>query len=61
MLVSQVGNDRDEKGENDLAVGFEDGEEVVILEEAHGTVGHLQVRPTYALYYPFEQFVYQGL
>lgn len=61
VLVSQVSNDWHQKREDDLAISFEDGEEVVILEEAHGTVGHLQVWPTDALYDPFEQFVYQWL
>lgn len=61
MFVSEVGDDRNKKREDNLTVGFEDGEEVVIFEEAHGSVGYLQVGATDTFDDPFEQFVDQGL
>jgi len=49
MVLSKVDNDGDKHGESLLLVGLEDVQEVVVLEEAHCTVGNLQVDATDAL------------
>jgi hypothetical protein len=42
-------------------VGLEDCQEVVIFEEAHGTISHLQVQPRNALHQPLKEFGNVGL
>jgi hypothetical protein len=42
--VGYRGNDRNQHGECLVSVCFEDRQEIVVLEEAHGSVGNLQVR-----------------
>ena len=56
MVLSKVHDDGHQHGEGLLLVGLEDVKEVIILEEAHGSVGHLQVDSTNALHNPLEQF-----
>jgi hypothetical protein len=55
VVVSQVHDNGDEHGEGFIFVGLQDVEEVVILEEAHGSVGHLQVDSSNASHDPLEQ------
>jgi hypothetical protein len=43
VVVSEVDDNGDEHGEGLRLVGLEDVEEVVVLEEAHGTIGYLQM------------------
>jgi len=46
VILSQVHDDWDEHGERLLLVGLENVEEIVILEEAHGSIGNLQMNTT---------------
>lgn len=41
VIVSQVDDDGHEHGEGLLLVGLQNVKEVVVLKEAHGSVGHL--------------------
>ena len=43
VVLSQVHDDRDEHGERLVFVLFQNVEEVVVLEEAHRAIRHLQV------------------
>lgn len=43
MVFSEVNNHRYKHWESLVLVGLQDGEEVVILEEAHGSIGYLQM------------------
>lgn len=54
MSLGQVTNDGNEKWESVRFVGFEDVEEVVILEEAHRSVSDLQMKTRNALHKSFE-------
>ena len=49
MVLGQVDDYRHEHGEGFVLVCLQDVKEVVILEEAHGTVSYLQVITTDAL------------
>jgi len=49
MVLGQVNDDGDEHWESLLLVGLQNLEEVVVLEEAHGSVSNLQVDAAYAL------------
>ena len=55
VLRGEVNDDGHEHRERLLLVGLEDVEEVIILEEAHGSIGNLQMDTTNALYDPLEQ------
>ena len=46
VVLSQVHNDRNEHWESLLLVGLEDVQEVIVLEEAHSSIGNLQVNAT---------------
>lgn len=41
MVLCEMDDNRHQHGEGLVLVSLEDVEEVVVLEEAHGTVGHL--------------------
>ena len=43
VILSEIVDDWDEHGESLLLVGLKDVQEVVILEEAHGSISYLQV------------------
>ena len=43
-----------------MSVSFKDSQEVVIFEEAHGSVSHLQMRPSDASNESFEKFMDKG-
>lgn len=43
MCVSNLADDRHQEGEGEVLVTLEDGEEVIVLEEAHGPVCNLKV------------------
>lgn len=43
MIISEINDDWDQHGEGLILVGLENVEEVIVLEEAHSSVGHLQV------------------
>ena len=43
VVVSEVNDDGDEHWESSVLVGLENVQEVVVLEEAHGTVSNLKV------------------
>ena len=49
MVLREVNDDGHEDGEGLVLVSLENIEEVVILEETHGTVSHLQMITTNAL------------
>ena len=55
MVFSEVNDDWNQHWESFLFVVLKDIEEVVILEEAHGTVSNLQVDTTDALNNSFEK------
>lgn len=55
MVLGQINDDGHQHWESLLLVGFQDVQEVVILEEAHGSIGNLQMDTTNALYDPLEQ------
>lgn len=55
VVVSEVYDDGDEHGESSVLVGLEDVQEVVILEEAHGSVSYLQVDSANALHNSLEE------
>ena len=61
MILSQVNNDWHKHWEGLLLVGLQDVEEVVIFEEAHGSVSDLQVDAANALDDPLEQLRNQML
>jgi hypothetical protein len=56
-----VNDDRNEQWEGIALVGFEDIQEVVILEEAHGSIGYLKMKPRNAFYQAFEDLGDVGL
>ena len=43
VVLRQINNDRNQHVESLILVGLQDVQEVVILEEAHSSVSHLQV------------------
>lgn len=43
VVICKVNNHRNKHGEGLVLIGLEDVEEVIVLEEAHGSVGHLQM------------------
>lgn len=55
VVVGEVHDHRHEHGEGLVLVRFQNVEEVIVLEEAHGPVCHLQMNPADALHYPFEE------
>lgn len=55
MVLSEVDDDGNEQGESLLLISLENGQEVIVLEEAHGSVGHLQMGATDASHYPSEE------
>lgn len=55
VVLSQVDDDGHQHWEGLLLVRFEDVQEVVILEEAHGSVSDLQVDTANALHNPLEE------
>jgi len=55
VLVGQLGDHWHQHREGLVLVGLENVEEVVVLEEAHGSVRHLQVYPADALDDPLEK------
>lgn len=44
MSLSQVANDRDQEWESVRFVCFKDVQEVIVLEETHGSVSDLKVQ-----------------
>jgi hypothetical protein len=56
-----VNNDRNEQWEGIALVGFEDIQEVVVLEEAHGSIGYFKMNPRNACYQAFEDLGDVGL
>ena len=54
-------DDGDEQGEGGVLLGLQDGQELVVLEEAHRPVGHLQLRAGNTLDQALEQLLDQGL
>ena len=54
-------DDGDEQGEGGVLLGLQNGQELVILEEAHRPIGHLQLRAGNALNQTLEQLLDQGL
>lgn len=61
VSISDLANDRDQQRECEVLVALENGEEIVVFEETHSSVGHLQVRPCNALDEPFEELRDEGL
>ena len=61
VIFGQVDNDWYKHWESLLLVGLQDVEEVVIFEEAHGSVSDLQVNAANALDDPLEQLRNQML
>ncbi len=59
MVLSQVNDDWNKHWEGLLLVGLQDVQEVVILEEAHGSIGNLQVNTSNALHNSFKELVDQ--
>ncbi len=55
VVVGQVHDDGHQHGESLVLVGLQDVEEVVILEEAHGSVGNLQMDATNASHDSLEE------
>ena len=49
VSVSDSGDDWDQDREGEVLVRLEDGEEVVVLEEAHRSISHLEMRTRDAL------------
>lgn len=54
MCVGKASDHRDDHGKSGLLVHFEDVEEIVVLEEAHGSVCDLKVTSGNALDDPFK-------
>ena len=61
VVVSQVDDDRHQHGEGLVLVSLQNVEEVVVLEEAHGAVGDLEVDAADALDDSLEELVDQVL
>ena len=59
MVFSQVNNDWNKHWESLLLVGFEDVQEIVVLEEAHGSISNLQMDTSNALHNSLEELVDQ--
>ena len=59
MVLSEVNDDWNKHWESFLLVGLEDVQEVVVLKEAHSSVGNLQVNTTNALDDSLEELVDQ--
>lgn len=55
VILSQINDDWHKHWEGLFLVGFQDVEEVVIFEEAHGSVSYLQVDTANALYDSLEE------
>lgn len=54
---SDRGNDWNQEGESEGLVVFQDREEVIVLEEAHSSIGNLEVWTSDALDESLEEFV----
>jgi hypothetical protein len=52
----QSGDDGHQKGEGEIFIGFEDCEEIVIFEEAHGSICNLKMGTRDAFDKSFEEF-----
>ena len=61
VVLGEVNNDRYQDGEGLVLVRLQNIEEVVILEEAHGAVSHLQVISTNAFDNTLEKALNQWL
>jgi len=61
VVLSQMHNNGHQHGECFLLVGFENVQEIVILEEAHGSVSNLQMDSSDALHDPLEQLADERL
>lgn len=57
VSFSYRGNDWNQEGESEGLVVFQDGEEVIVLEEAHGSIGNLEVWTGDTLDESLEEFV----
>jgi len=55
VVVGQVHDHRDQHGEGLVLVGLEDVQKVVILEEAHRSIGNLEMDSANALHDSLEQ------
>lgn len=55
VVVCEVYNDGDQHGEGLIFIGLQDVQEVVVLEETHGSIGYLQVDTTNAPDYSLEE------
>ena len=61
VILGEVYNDRNKHWESLVFVSLKDVEEVVVLEEAHGAVSHLEVITTNALDNTLEEARDEGL
>ena len=61
VIISQVNDDRHEHRECLVFVRLQDIEEIIVLEEAHGSVGHLQVISSNAFNNTLEKALNQRL
>ena len=48
MVICKIDNDWNQHGEGLVFIGLEDVEEVIILEETHGSISYLQMDATNA-------------
>ena len=55
MVFSEVDNDGNEHWEGFFLVGLQDVQEVIVFEEAHGSISNLQMDATNALDNSFEK------
>ena len=55
MILSKINDNRNKHRECFLLVGLKDIQEVIIFEEAHCSIGHLQMNATNALDNSFEK------
>jgi|NOAtaT_7_FD_contig_81_1558714_length_1692_multi_3_in_0_out_0_4 hypothetical protein len=56
MGFSQCGNDGNEERECEILVCFKNSKEIIVLEEAHSTIGDLEVWASNTLNESFKKF-----
>lgn len=55
VVICEIDNHRNKHGEGLVLIGLKDIEEVIVFEEAHGSVSHLQMDASDAAHYPLEE------